>query len=54
MGLKGETILSEHILLPEGILIDKMHLIDLGMFKRIMFILFNTADKEETFYLGKF
>jgi hypothetical protein len=52
MGLKGEAEISEYIHFPEGILIDSMHLIDLGIFKRFMSIFFDRFNKDKDFYLG--
>ncbi len=54
MGIKGESILSKYVHLPDGVLLDKMHLIDLGIFKRILFILFSTENKHEKYYMGIF
>ena len=52
MGLKGEALISKFIHFPNGILIDSMHLIDLGIFKRIMSILFDTFNKDQIYYMG--
>ncbi len=54
LGVKGETLLSEFVDFPDGVLLDKMHLIDLGIFKRILRIFFDTENKYEPYYLGSF
>jgi hypothetical protein len=53
MGIYGPTILSNHMEFPSAIVLDKMHLIDLGQFKRYLAMLFfNSDNKFEEYYLG--
>ena len=42
LGVKGETLLSQFVDFPDGVLFDKMHLKDIGIFKRILRIFFDT------------
>jgi hypothetical protein len=55
MGVFGPTKLSNHVPLPSAVVLDKMHLIDLGQFKRYLSMLFfNVENKFDDFYLGLF
>jgi len=55
MGVYGPTKLSNEVDFPSAVVLDKMHLIDLGQFKRMLVMLFfNKENKFEDFYLGIF
>ena len=53
-GVKGLTMLGDHIKFPERILIDYMHLIFEGVCKILFQKLFNSKNKEYEFYIGYF
>lgn len=48
----GKTYLTEMINLPSGLPIDYMHLICLGIFKKIMFFWFDKSNNKKPYYLG--
>ena len=51
MGIFGPTKLSNYVEFPSAIVLDKMHLIDLGQFKRYLTMLFfNSDNKFEDYY----
>ncbi len=51
-GIKGPTLISNKVHFPDGVPLDRMHLIDLGQFKRMIIMYFDSANKFEKFYLG--
>lgn len=53
-GIKGPTILSKMIKIPDAVLIDYMHLICLGIYKKLLNIWFDSKNKNFDYYLGKF
>ena len=53
-GVKGLTMLGDHIKFPERILIDYMHLIFEGVCKILFQKWFNSKNTEYEFYIGYF
>ncbi len=53
-GIKGFSYLSNWINIPEDILLDYMHLCLIGTFKTIICNLFDSSNKNQPYYLGKF
>lgn len=51
-GLKGSVILSEIIEFPNSFPLDYMHLLCLGLFKRIMGSWFDSVNNKMEFYIG--
>ena len=52
-GVKGVSILSQDIQLPECIPIDYMHAILEGVFKRLMGCWFNSSNHGKPYYIGR-
>ena len=42
------------VLFPDGVLIDPMHLVHLGIYKKMLDFYFNTEFKDSEFYLGEY
>ena len=53
-GIKGKTIISEIIDFPDGIPIDYMHLLCLGLFKKILTQWLDSSNHNFDFYIGNF
>ena len=53
-GIKGKTIISELVDLPDAIPIDYMHLLCLGLFKNILIQCIESSNHSFDFYIGKF
>lgn len=51
-GIKGRSILLDFLELPDGLPIDYMHLINLGVFKLLFDFWFNSTHKEHSYYIG--
>ena len=51
-GILGPVKISQLIKLPGGAPIDSMHALDLGLFKNLNELFFNSDNKKEPFYLG--
>ena len=51
-GILGPVKISQYIKLPGGAPIDSMHALDLGLFKNLNELFFNSDNKKEPFYLG--
>lgn len=52
-GIKGTTYISNWLNIPEFVMLDYMHLSIIGLFKRILNDLFDSANYQQEFYLGK-
>ena len=52
MGIKGKAGISSYIEFPNGIPIDYMHLVCLGLFKSLFKKWFDSKNKAEQFYFG--
>lgn len=53
-GVKGDTFISNWIDIPSSVLLDYMHLCLIGSFKSMVNNLFDSKNKYESYYLGKF
>lgn len=53
MGVKGKSVLSRNIQLPECVPIDYMHAVLEGVFKSLMKSWFDTSNHRMPFYLGR-
>ena len=51
-GVKGMTLLGEHIKFPENVLIDYMHLVLEGVCKILFKKWFNSKNKNSEYYIG--
>jgi hypothetical protein len=49
-GIKGENFLSKFCVFPDSILTDSMHL--LGLVKRLLFLMFDSKNSKQSFYIG--
>ena len=52
-GIYSETTLANHISLPDAIPFDYMHLVFLGICKKILSHWFSSTNTNEYYYLGK-
>jgi hypothetical protein len=52
-GIKGPSVLSEHILIPEQILTDPMHMLYEGIGKMLLSSFFDSKNHHEVFYMGR-
>ena len=52
MGIKGPVLISQKVHFPDGICLERLHLVDLGEFKRLMWLFFDPYFNKDKFYLG--
>lgn len=52
-GVKGDCLLSELVNFPDGVPIDYMHLLCLGLFKTILSKWFDSENHKQDYYIGK-
>jgi hypothetical protein len=51
-GTKGRSEISKIIDLPDGLLIDSMHLVYLGILKRLLEKWFDSSNSKKDYYIG--
>jgi hypothetical protein len=53
-GVFGPIKLTEFIKIPNGVLLENMHAIWLGLMKNFNFLFFHSQNKDEPYYIGNY